>query len=463
MEAISLIPINNIEVSTPLHPLTLFVEMAQTLHISAVSTNTKNERLMYTFEYFKTEATAEYCDIATRLNSFTKEYRALPCASSIATVSYIRSGSGNECLSIETKHYDKLKFNKERYSVPTAECLGKEEHVYKTEIHVYDKGIAWNFTRKSAATRRSSTGFPCSMKDFFYYQDKSNAEHEIFHALFLAWGKEYPIWRDLAADFKQGCCYSSIPLDLIFQCGSRKELIEKRYGIRLARCNKEDIGKGIFYARASRVVNENELHLLFNCQLKPCHIGRAKADVADHLTYYIYEKMKEKYPEMRLKRRRAEVEISWKYINDAIKMSIALKRKVPLQFKTLKSIYEWHNELQLMNRNGHLPTVNIPKNSRFKKLKMPENCIRLKTRKMFIEEGNFQNNCVAGYISAVNRDQCSIWSLREPDGTRYTIEVGIYGGKFILNQMLGWDNEYAPPELEEKIKKFLLTQFPPQN
>lgn len=80
------------------------------------------------------------------------------------------------------------------------------------------------------------------------------------------------------------------------------------------------------------------------------------------------------------------------------------------------------------------------KNSRFKGLRLPENCIRLKSRKMFAEESSFQNNCVAGYIDNVNQDLYSIWSMRKEDGSRNTIEIVIRRGRFCIVQMLGYDN-----------------------
>ena len=204
------------------------------------------------------------------------------------------------------------------------------------------------------------------MKDFFYYQDPSNLEYEVFYALFMAWGEEYPIWKDLAEDFKNGTAYSSIPLDLIFSCHNRMELIEKRYGISFKRNNKENIGQGIFYARASRVVKEDELQKLFGFQILPYYIGREKADVIIPLSRYIINDI-EKNGDVREDGTEA-IRDSW-IVQDAIKMSIDMRKKISLTFKSLNSVRKWHDELAIKHRQKGLATVKMPQWSKFKDLK----------------------------------------------------------------------------------------------
>lgn len=152
--------------------------------------------------------------------------------------------------------------------------------------------------------------------------------------------------------------------------------------------------------------------------------------------------------------------ITKEFIEDAVSMSIRLRRNIPLSFKSLNRVKRWHDELAFTERNRQLPTVKIPKNSRFKKLRMPDNCIRLTNRKMFVEEGNYQNNCVATYIYSVNDDRCSIWSMRKEDGSRNTIEIGIRKNRFYIRQFLGFDNQDASTEDWAIVKAFLENQVP---
>ena len=77
---------------------------------------------------------------------------------------------------------------------------------------------------------------------------------------------------------------------------------------------------------------------------------------------------------------------------------------------------------------------------------------RAKERQMLME-GNFQHNCVATYISKVNKDECSIWSQRKSDGTRNTIEIGIEHGKYCIIQMCAFANQEPMQKDLEKVQK----------
>lgn len=96
---------------------------------------------------------------------------------------------------------------------------------------------------------------------------------------------------------------------------------------------------------------------------------------------------------------------------------------------------------------------------------MPEDCVRLTSRKQFVEESTVNNNCVSTYIPAVNQDRCSIWSMRKPDGRRFTIEIRCRtskeypNGYFYIGQMLGYDNMNVPDDDYKKIRNCLEKQM----
>lgn len=458
------IQIEQIKEKGPIHPLTLFIKMAKVLGAKEAYIDTNYDSLVYSFDVFKTKATQEFIDALNFVRTISRRIEHVECNTRLIEVSYICSKKNNECIRLRSFDleyiYETYENDKYQYQMPSPDnFVGRNSP--KREIHIYDNGIAWNYTKKPG--QRKAKGFPCSMKDFFYYQDHSNLEHEVFYALFMAWGSEYPIWKDLAEDFKNGTAYSSIPLDLIFSCHNRMELIEKRYGISFKRNNKENIGQGIFYARASRVVKEDELQKLFGFQILPYYIGREKADLIIPLSRYIIDHIikngdvKETGTET--------IRDSW-LVQDAIKMAIDMRRKISLTFNSWNGVRKWHNDLAVKHRCKGLATVKIPKESKFKNLKLPDNCVRLKTRKMFVEEGGFQHNCVTSYINDVNRDRCSIWSMRKEDGTRNTIEIVIKRNmktkeyEFDIAQMRGFANKNAPREDIELIKKCLEGQVP---
>ena len=451
-----------------MHPLSLFLYIAKAMNIQEVQTNTDYDSLVYTFYIFKTEATKEFCDAINFVRKTTKEQgNGVKCRNSIMEISYIYSKKKNECLSFKSYYLEYTYPNEDGLFYPKELenylPIGYEQRP-DMEIHVYDNGKCWNYSVKSRYS--PCKGFPCSMKDFFYYQYKSNVEQVVFYHLFKAWGEVYPIWRDLADDFNEGCIYSSIPLELIFASHNKRELIQTRYGVSWKRNNKENIGNGIFYARASRLVKEEELQKLFGFKMYPCFIGRKKTDMVSPLSYFIYTSLQNNFPDMTLRSSGRKFQIDQYLLKDAIRMSIALKKKIPLTFYSLSGVKQWHDNLAIEQRNRTLERVVIPKQSRFRKLKMPENCVRLTNRKMFAEEGCFPNNCVTSYIYDVNQDDCSIWSMRKSDGTRSTIEIRIRrsknepNGYFYIRQMYGFDNMDVPDEDWELVRKCIQAQTP---
>ena len=356
------------------------------------------------------------------------------------------------------------------YPEPTPKAL--QIATYEKQVVWYPNGNAWTFP--SNKTKKS---YPCSLKDFFYYQDKTNAAYSPFLLLFRYLGQFYPIFKDLASDFQQGSAYTSIPIQKIFSCGSRRELLGKYYGTNgMKRNNRECIGDGIFLYRAERLIPKEQIQRLYGFHCYPVFIGRKKTDMINPLTYYLHETLKSKFPDMQVMIRNPEVDVPEKIpvriskdmIRDAVFMAIFFKRKIPVVWNSLQTFYDWHNELFIRYREKSLPVVSIPKDSIYKRLKMPKGCVRLTTRKQFIEEGNYNNNCVASYIPSVNKDICSIWSMRKLDGRRFTIEIKCRRSKhysdgyFYIGQMSGWGNSDVPESDYQEVRKCLEKQMIPK-
>lgn len=209
-------------------------------------------------------------------------------------------------------------------------------------------------------------------------------------------------------------------------------------------------------------VKEDDLQKLFGYHLSPCLVGRNKDVLIKILSTYIYNYALERWTKLEAKASRNRIiEIDKNFIYDAVHTSFLLKKKIPLSFHSLSGIKNWHDSVAIEYRNKNLPKVLIPKQSVFNDLQLPSNCVRLISKNMFAEEGLVQNNCVAFYIERVNKDQCSIWSMRKEDGTRNTIEIRLRKvkkhpkGIFVLAQMKGFNNSNSPKEDIEQIKKAL--------
>lgn len=282
---------------------------------------------------------------------------------------------------------------------------------------------------------------------------------QLMDAIMLAWGERSPIWKDIQRDLSKGTSYASIPVKEIFDSPNKRCLIEKHYGQAGRRCNKDKIGQSIFYARCSMLIKQNELQKLYSFDPIGFKITNRKIDLAEPLSYAMFQLMLNESGTHVIYRGSNEIKISPDLIYDGIVATIRLREKVPLSFKSPQALLDWHDKQVNRRRDLEMKKVTIPKSSRFRKLQLPDNCVRLKTKTALIEEGNYQRNCVATYGDYINRDICSIWSMRLPDGERYTIEIRVNErNRFYINQMSGFGNSVCPAKYIKEIEKCIMLQ-----
>lgn len=302
------------------------------------------------------------------------------------------------------------------------------------------KPLPMNFVAKG------TKHWPCTMKDLFSVHTYSGLFESVVYFIMLFFGETNPLWKDLAKDYTEQSAYSAIPLSVINESHSRRELIAKYYGEDKAfkRNNKEPIGYGIFLARVSRIVKPEELQKLFGFNPGCISIGRAKNDLVKPLVQYICEatpnnNMRDSFVQC--------------LVEDAVVMNINKRQLVPISFKTTDEVLKWHDDMTPFGSYTTAERMRIKKDSKFKNLKLPKDCTKLTTTKQMVMEGDFQHNCVATYINKVNADECSIWSQRKPDGTRNTIEIKIKQGKYYIAQMRAFANQAPLQEDLDEIQK----------
>ena len=220
--------------------------------------------------------------------------------------------------------------------------------------------------------------WPCTMKDLFSVHKYSGLFESVVYFIMLFFGETNPLWKDLAKDYTEQSAYSAIPLSVINESHSRRELIAKYYGEDKAfkRNNKEPIGYGIFLARVSRIVKSEELQKLFGFNPGYISIGRAKTDLVEPLARYIYgalpENEKAKNPYIR------------NSIEDAITMSNNKRQLIPVSFTSIKKIVEWHDSMIPVGTYVTDERMEIKKDSKFENLKLPKDCIRLTTTRQMV-------------------------------------------------------------------------------
>lgn len=417
------------------HPLTLFINLMEFFEVSECKKTDDNcSYENYSFIIYKNKPKEEFIEAAKVIKKYSRQ-TTFELSSQMAEIIYSISKNGNESLIIKSYRYTNVSIY--------------DDHIYygqenkQIEYHFYDNGIVWNYTNNKKP-------FPCSMKDIFYYNKETNIEYNIFLCILNSWSEKYIIWKDLMKDFEIHSAYSSIPLSLIHSCQNRRSLIEAYYKKGQKRNNKENIGCGIFLAKINSIVEQKDIQKLYGYDVPTCFIDRSKKSLAYPLSAIIFKKMVEQNIPLSIKEK--DFLLTRGFIEDAIEMSILLRRKVPIKITTANSIKEWHDRLLTLQRNKEYPLMKIPKQSVFNNIKFPAEFKRLSIRKQMVEEGVFQHNCVASYIYDVNDDRCSIWSLRKKDGTRITIEIRIKKNKYYISQMFGFGNS----QISDSDKSYII-------
>lgn len=72
--------------------------------------------------------------------------------------------------------------------------------------------------------------WPCTMKDLFSIHTYDGLFESVVYFIMLFFGETNPLWKDLAKDYTEQSAYSAIPLTVIDESHSRRELIAKYYG-----------------------------------------------------------------------------------------------------------------------------------------------------------------------------------------------------------------------------------------
>ena len=143
-------------------------------------------------------------------------------------------------------------------------------------------------------------------------------------------------------------------------------------------------------------------------------------------------------------------------IKDYIQMSIALKQKINLKFRSINKIKEAHNDLSILYARKNVGKVEIPKDSKFNTLEktLPKDFKRIKSSKAIKLEGDWMHHCVASYWEKVNRDTCAIFHLTY-NNEEYTIEFGMEKEQYTIWQIQSRCNRGCPSYVREYIQSYI--------
>lgn len=312
----------------------------------------------------------------------------------------IHKKDNKQSLVIQTRYKDYIPI----YKVNEPDFLIFDNGKIGINYHLYENQEIWNYkTKNKTYNNEKPFCYKCTMKDFFFFKEDS-LERTLLMEFFELWGSEFKIWKDLLKDFQQGTAFSAIPLKTILNSHNRKELIELRYGKECSfnRNNRETIGKGIFLARAKRVIEPNDFNLIMNIPddyLNGEFIGREKTDTLFAISKFLIDK----YPWL-LKYFRNDRILS-EYLFDRVKHKIRIK----LNF-TEQTFNKWCLETDI-KINTHKNRIHFNKEASINNLKIDEFKV-VKTTKALAQECIKQNIDLTNYIHRINKGQIALYNYR---------------------------------------------------
>lgn len=246
--------------------------------------------------------------------------------------------------------------------------------------------------------------------------------------------------------------YIPVKIVDIYKCHNKKELINLYFkNDSIPKCvNKFLLSKGYILMKCKKYVKNNEFQKLYI--LKDLEFTQwswtVKESVIEFFTLY-YEKALE------LKEYDEYYEDKLYIIKDYVRMKLQSSDKIlNLKIKSYKRICEEHDNISIKLRQKETKIIKIPKNSKFKNLKLGNEFEEIKTKKRIVEESVKQDNCVWMYADYINKDKCRIFSTMFED-KRYTLEIRKRRNKFVLVQIEGKYHSKAPNQLITNIKNIL--------
>lgn len=305
--------------------------------------------------------------------------------------------------------------------------------------------------------------WPCTLSDLF--GAKEGMCRDVIHILLEFFATGSYLWKGLMRDYELESSYASIPISEVFECRTKAELIERHYGISNSQFNAKNIGTAIFICKISKLVKKEDVKKLFqlNTPKKTFYGNNHKNDFSDAIVQIIKLFSPHKKPVLSTNGITYYVD---EMLEDGVHMAIQHREKIPLTFGSSEDIFRWYYSLEVKENKRKMPPMYIPKNSRFKKLRMPPNCVPLTTKTMVAEEEAYQDFTIRNIIEDVNMGAFSLWSMRDKDGHRTTFVIGIKKarhipeGYFYIKQACGVQVSAAKEEDVKLVESYINHQTP---
>lgn len=262
------------------------------------------------------------------------------------------------------------------------------------------------------------------------------------------------VFKDLLRDMENGLNMNSpIPLNYLKGIPTYQSLFSNyyHYNYKIPKSiNKMSLGEAHFKTKFCKNVSENELQKIWNLTMDMSSL----LDEKDLICSFYSDVLNKPYID---KKYNIEWELEDKIdvLENYYKMAIKVNGFVSLSFRSFRKILDaYHNLIIPYAKKVGSSKMTIPKESPFRKLKLPEHYKLIKTGSALFQESLAMHNCVYHYREKVNQGTCAILHI-DYQSQPYTAEIRMKRTKFVCVQLLGLFNTLAPIELSEELETVL--------
>lgn len=264
--------------------------------------------------------------------------------------------------------------------------------------------------------------------------------------IFDYFSNKHLLFNDICKDYKKGEANIPIDINLIWDSYNKYDLLNNRYkNINIPKSiNKYSIQKGYLFLKLQKYIDVNYhnsfLKWFKDFDLEELYSSKTIKDkIITIFTYYYMDNLNN------------NEDFDYYIVNDYVNMLLMDKQKINLKIKSYNRLKEEHDVLMIKTRAKQLDKIKIPKNTKFKRLKLPNDFEKITSTKRIVQESEIQKNCVSSYIDSINRDNCAIYSLLY-DEDRYTIEIKKKNNLYYWVQIAGFANSQPPREVVEYVE-----------
>lgn len=263
--------------------------------------------------------------------------------------------------------------------------------------------------------------------------------------------------KDIVNDYRLKGNYNGINLPIAFEslenCFNKKQLLEYHLNSKLEKnVNKYPLAYFYYVFKLKKYLDEKDITKLLNLnnekkeEILSYLDSKSNSKETDRLKYFLFKYCFINFEEFK------ETGIFIDYFNFHKK----LKRKINLNFKSIKGFFKKHDELflEVMKKQRKTKMI-IKKENPFLQLKLPKKYHMIDTYPKLLLEGNRNKNCVATYLNDINNERCIIYNAVH-NNKHFTLEIlRTKNNEFYLKQIKGFVNSEAPNDLVYEINELL--------